>query len=193
MALKVFAVSGSKQSLRVRQVQLLNHTLAGIGVKEAFQFGGRGLNSPLRLVDDIFANLVHGEHLGAGGDGNRPFHRIVRVELYQARRRDRVRRLHADKLQKLQIQLLRNGVEPVHRLIKHLPEQPCNRRTRIVRRFLVAPLGRILPGVGGHLRHAARDNPRKMPRRPDVTAHRHSGTGWSKLLRMCALHCARRL
>ncbi|MPN29108.1 hypothetical protein SDC9_176559 [bioreactor metagenome] len=153
MALKIFTVSGCKQSLRARQVQLLNHALAGIGVKEALQLGGRGLNSPFRLVDDILANFVRGEHLGAGGDGDRPFHRIVRVELYQARRRNRVRHLHTGKLQKFQIQLSRNGVEPVHRLIKHLPEQSGNRRARIVRRSLVAPLGRILSGVGGHLHH----------------------------------------
>ena len=56
-----------------------------------------------------------------------------------------------DLVQKLCVELFRQGVEPVHDLIKHSAEQFSQRRAGIVLCVLITPFRGIAAGQGGYL------------------------------------------
>lgn len=56
-----------------------------------------------------------------------------------------------DLVQKLRVELFRQGVEPVHGLIEHGAEQFGQRRAGIVLRVFIAPFRRITAGQGSYL------------------------------------------
>ena len=153
VALEILSPHVRKEGLGALQVQLLDHLAAGVHIVGLPQLGGGGLDGPHRLIDHVLPLLIGGEHLGPPGDGHRLLHRVVGGELEQAGGGLRVGHLKAGEVEELRAQLLGHRVHPVHRLVKHLPEQLRQGGARVVLRPLVPPLRGVGPGVGGHLGH----------------------------------------
>ena len=145
--LKVFLPGGGEEGLLFGTIQPLDPARLRVHVIYVRQAGGNGLDPVGGGKDRIGAVLF----LGGGKDLRARRHRHrpafpAGFKAHQPARRGHPRPGHAQQVEKFRIMLLRQQVEPVDGLIKHLPKQGGDGRPGVgFIPLLVAPFRDVFP------------------------------------------------
>ena len=142
VALQVFPAWG-KEALRPRQVGPFQPVTRTVDVKNIQQARRRSLDHTFGFVNDVVALPVRRKHLRACRHAYRLLHGFMRGELHRTRCGSRGRQAESNQVEELSIQLFRQGIDAVDRLLKHPAEQFGQRRARVILCILKAPFRRI--------------------------------------------------
>ena len=147
MPLQVFLPGGGEEGLLLGKIQPLDPARLGVHVIHLRQAGGNGLDPMGGGKHRIRAVLL----LGGGKDLRTRRHRHrpaipAGLKAHQSARRGHPRPGHPQQVEKFRIMLLRQQVEPVDGLIKHLPKQGGDGRPGVgFIPLFVAPFRDVFP------------------------------------------------